>query len=134
MYLYQVSFIWPTLELCSIKKQTSRGYHVFSFYRVADCADSQHIADEPDLITNRVYPAVTPSRTSQSRKSHVSRFSRNGVGRGYLVAVTGSTWLLQGLCSALFYEFAMRGSHGRDLRESVTVALYIDAACPISDD
>ena len=30
-----------------------------------------------------------------SRRSHVRRFSRNGVGRGYRVAVTGSTWPLR---------------------------------------
>ena len=32
-----------------------------------------------------------------SRKSHVRQFSRNGVGCGYLVAVTGFTWQLRSL-------------------------------------
>ena len=36
-------------------------------------------------------------------KSHVRRFSLNWVGRGSLAAVTGSTWLLQGLCPVLFF-------------------------------
>ena len=56
-----------------------------------------------------VYAAITHSVHGKlSRKSHV-QFSRNGVGRGYLVAVTGiyvavtgSTWQLRGL----------RGSYG----------------------
>ena len=46
--------------------------------------------------------AVTPSLKSSSRKSHVKQFLRNWVGRGYLVAVTWSTWLLRGLRPALF--------------------------------
>ena len=33
--------------------------------------------------------AVTPSRKSPSRRSHVRQFSQNWMGRGYLVAVTG---------------------------------------------
>ena len=33
--------------------------------------------------------AVPPSRKSPTRKSHVRKFSRNRVGCGYLVAVTG---------------------------------------------
>ena len=37
----------------------------------------------------------------RSRKSLVRQFSRNGVGRGYLVAVTGSSWQLRGLYVAL---------------------------------
>ena len=35
-------------------------------------------------------------------KSHEIQFSRNWVGHDYLVAVTGSTWFLRGLHSALF--------------------------------
>ena len=38
--------------------------------------------------------AVTPSR-KPSRKSHVKQFSQNGMGRGYFVAVTESTWQLR---------------------------------------
>ena len=41
--------------------------------------------------------AATPSRNSPSRKSLVTQFSRHGMGPGYPVAVTGSTWLLAGL-------------------------------------
>ena len=35
-----------------------------------------------------------------SRRSYARKFARNGVGCGYLVAVTGSTWLLWGLWGA----------------------------------
>ena len=34
------------------------------------------------------------------RSTHSRKFSPSGVGRGYLVAVTGSTWLLQSLRDA----------------------------------
>ena len=47
-------------------------------------------------VTPRTYAAVTPSR-KPVRKSHVRQFSRYGVGRGYLVVVTGSTWQLRDL-------------------------------------
>ena len=43
-------------------------------------------------IMPRSHLHVKPSRKA------VRRFSRNGIGRGYLVAVTGSTWQLRGLC------------------------------------
>ena len=56
-------------------------------------------------------PPVDSKRTLSSKsapsriyKSHERQFSRNWVGRGYLVAVTGSTWLLRGLRPATFRE------------------------------
>ena len=55
-------------------------------------------------------PAIIPSRNSLSRKSHVRQFSRNSVGRGNLVAVTGSTWLLQILCGCYGVYMAVTGS------------------------
>ena len=39
----------------------------------------------------------TPSRSSLVSKSQARTFSRNWVGRGYLAAVAGSTWLLRDL-------------------------------------
>ena len=76
----------------------------------------------------KTYAAVTLSRKSRfrTRRSYVRQFSRYGVGRGYLVAVTGSTWLLRGLlwllrvlCGCygvytppLFAKIALRGSYG----------------------
>ena len=41
------------------------------------------------------YAVVTWACKSPSCKNHVRQFSRNGVGRGYLLAVTGSVWMLQ---------------------------------------
>ena len=53
-----------------------------------------------------------------SRKSHVTQFLQNLVGCGYLVAVTGSMWLLWGLCccygvyiSLIFTQIPFRGSY-----------------------
>ena len=46
----------------------------------------------------------TLSRKSLSHKSDVRQFSRNWVERGYLVAVTGSLWLLRGLHHDHFHE------------------------------
>ena len=60
---------------------------------------------------------------SLSHKSHVRQFSRNRVGPFYLLAVMGSMWLLQGLCSTLFARIALCRSYGTALREGVTVAL-----------
>ena len=47
----------------------------------------------PVMISNN-YAMFTPSR-KLSRKSDGVIFSQNGVRRGYLVAVTGSTWQLR---------------------------------------
>ena len=51
------------------------------------------------------------------------------MGRGYLVAVTGSMWLLPGLCGCygvylwhLIRKITLRGSYWTDLLESVTAA------------
>ena len=58
------------------------------------------------------------------------QFLQNWVRRGYLMAVTGSMWLLQGLCGCyrvnvllFFANIALRGSSGTDLREGVSVAI-----------
>ena len=47
-------------------------------------------------FTQRCDHGITPP-WKPSRKSHVRQFSRNGVRRGYLVAVTVSTWQWRGL-------------------------------------
>ena len=74
---------------------------------------------------------VTPMHKSLSYmyKGHVRQFSWNWVGRGYLVAVTGSTWLLWGLCGwygvyvpVTFPNITLRVFHRTDLSEGVTVA------------
>ena len=64
-----------------------------------------------------------------SRKSHVRHISRNEEGHGYLVAVTGSTWLLQGLhgCNWVyvplyFAKLAFRASYGTAIRVGGTAA------------
>ena len=68
-----------------------------------------------------------------SRTSHGRQFSRNGLGRGYLLAVTGSTTngcLIQGLhghygvyVSLFPAKIELRGSYRTALRASVTVVV-----------
>ena len=41
------------------------------------------------------------------------------------VVVMGSTWLLQGLCPALFAKIALHGGYKRELFEGMAVALII---------
>ena len=42
---------------------------------------------------------------------------------GVYVAVTGSSWLLQGTSLPLFVKIALHGAYGADLSEGVTAAL-----------
>ena len=51
---------------------------------------------------------VTPASRAVPKKNHVTRFSRDGAGREYLVAVTGSMWQLYGM-----YTVGMHGAHHR---------------------
>ena len=61
------------------------------------CDETLHLRYAPKCFVIYMYAGVTPSYESQSRKSHVRQLSRSCVGRGYLVAVTGSMWLLRGV-------------------------------------
>ena len=58
-------------------------------------------------IDVKAYAVATHSHKGPSRNSYVTQFSWNGVGRGYLVVVTGSTWLLRGLRPSNFREIAL---------------------------
>ena len=43
-------------------------------------------------------PGQSHLHVTPSSKIHVRRFSQNGDGYGYLVVITGSTWLLWDVC------------------------------------
>ena len=61
-------------------------------------------------------------RVKPSRKSREWRFLRSGVGRGYLVAVTGSTWLLRDVRGNYRMYVAVMGYYIRgDLPVSATL-------------
>ena len=61
-------------------------------------ASTSHV--HPYLSSNSRLHVHSHLHVKLFQKSHGKKFLRNGVGCGYLVAVTGSMWLLQGLSGA----------------------------------
>ena len=49
-------------------------------------------ASKPDFTETSILMPRSHLHVKLSRKSHVIGHSRNGMGRGYLVAVPGSSW------------------------------------------
>ena len=65
----------------------------------------------PDFQSYAPLMPLSHIEVMASRKTHLRRFLHNGVGRGYLGAVTGSTWQLRGLHGAywkLMHTFQKR--------------------------
>ena len=61
-------------------------------------------------LLRRDYAAVTPSCKSPFRQSHIRKITWNWVECGYLVAITGSMWMLQGICGCYRVYVAVTGS------------------------
>ena len=91
---------------CRVKLRSNRkGRHLLNENIIVTSHNGEQRQLGNEWIQTRVDNSLMmrshlPVKTkSPSRKSHVRQFSRQLEGRGYLVAVTGSTWVLHGTLS-----------------------------------